>query len=170
MRRIFALAGIVGLALLGTSAPANAHPHDDVEVCEEIDNSGPSHGDRSGPGPSGPAHGDRSGPGHGCVPMVAPPAPVVVPPAPVVVPPMVTPVVPAAGTTVVPAVVAPAAAPAAAAMAQGAAAPMAVNPGFNAQTAAGTTGDSGLLMWPAGVALLLMALATVRLRRRARIS
>ena len=100
-------------------------------------------------------------------PVVVPP--VVVPPVvtpPVVTPPVVTPPV------VVPPVVAPPAVtpPAVVAVPAGAAAaPVVVNRGFNAQTAAGTQTDSGMPAWFGGLAALLGATGLVALRHRGRL-
>jgi hypothetical protein len=102
-------------------------------------------------------------PAAGCpadVPPVVPPK--VVPPA---VPPGVPPAMPPAGAAAAPP--AGAAAPPAAAGAGAAKGSVAaVNPGFNAQTAVASEGETGTPYWIGGAALLLTAAGILALRRR----
>lgn len=180
MKRVLATAGILGLAILGSTAPAIAGPGpaDKITICHATGSEKNPHVEitvsenaLNGHGRGKAVHKDDIIPATaGCVvaepeaPETPPVKPPVTPPGktPEVTPPAVTPdVTPSVET---PAVKAPAVVPAGAA----AAAPKVVNRGFNAQTAVGNQTDGQVQGLLGGLAALVAATAAVVLRHRGR--
>ncbi|MBT2512642.1 hypothetical protein [Arthrobacter sp. ISL-30] len=181
MKRVLATAGILGLAMLGSTAPAIAGPGpaDKITICHATGSEKNPHVEITvsenalnghGRGQAVHEHDIIPAAAGGCVveepetPETPPVTPPVTPPGktPEVTPPAVTPgVTPSVET---PAVKAPAVVPAGAA----AAAPKVVNRGFNAQTAVGNQADGQVPGWLGGLAALVAATAAVALRQRGR--